>query len=113
MSTWQKIKLGLKFLFGSFTFGSMSDCLLAPLNDYLVRTNVAEKVAAAREYVGFVFTWLTKLEPYCPAIWAGDYAKVKDAVGYLFATLEDGQISGAELQAAVEGVKIAYGEWMK
>ena len=111
MSTWQKIKLGLKFLFGSFE--DASDYLLAMLNDYLARTNVAAKVVTAREYVGYAFTWLTKLEPYCPAKWAGDYIKVKGAVEYLFGALDDGQISGAELQAAVEGVKIAYDEWTK
>jgi len=111
MSTWQKIKLGLKFVFGSFE--GASDYLLGPLNEYLGKTNVASKVAKAREYVGYAFTWLTKLEPYCPAKWAGDYAKVKGAVEYLFGVLDDGQVSGAELQAAVEGVTIAYKNWTK
>lgn len=109
MSTWQKITLSLMFIFASFE--SVSDYLLWLLSAYLAKTNVA-KVAKAREYVGYAFTWLAKLEPYCPVKWAGDYARVKDAVEHLFGTLDE-KTSGAEIQAAVEGVRIACENWAK
>ena len=111
MTTWQKIQLGLKFVFGSFE--SASDYLLKLLNDYLAKTNVAKKVEKAKAYVDSALEWAQKLQPYCPAKWASEYALLVETVRELSAALEDGQISGAELQAAVEGVKIAYDRWQK
>ena len=109
MNIWQKLKLGTKFLFGSFE--SASDYLLKLTNDYLAKTNVAANVAKAREKIGYAFTWLVRLEPYCPKKWADDYHRILTAVEILFNALEDGSISAAELHRTTESVRIAYEEW--
>jgi hypothetical protein len=109
MNIWQKIKLGTKFLFGSFE--SASDYLLSLLNDYLAKTSVAANVAKAREKIGYVFTWLVRLEPYCPKKWANDYHRILAAVEILFDALEDGKISAGELENMSGAVQLAYKEW--
>lgn len=109
MSTWQKIRLGLKFVFGSFE--EASDYLLGLLNDYLGNTNVANRVRKAREYLASAISWLEKLAPYCPQKWAEDYAKLTDTVRFLDGVLADGKLSRAEVNAASEGVRVAIDKW--
>lgn len=109
MNIWQKLKLGTKFLFGSFE--SASDYLLKLLNDYLAKTSVAANVAKAREKIGYAFTWLVRLEPYCPKKWADDYHRILTAVELLFDALEDGTIAYNELTRLTGAVKSAYTEW--
>ena len=109
MNIWQKLKLGAKFLFGSFE--SASDYLLKLTNDYLAKTNVEANVAKARDALGYAFTWLTRLAPYCPKKWDGDYARILTAVETLYDALEDGAIAYNELERLTGAVKSAYTEW--
>lgn len=109
MNIWQKLKLGTKFLFGSFE--SASDYLLSLLNDYLAKTSVAANVAKAREKIGYAYSWLVRLEPYCPKKWSGDYHRIISAVEILFNALEDGKISAGELEDMSGAVQLAYKEW--
>lgn len=71
------------------------------------------RLAAAREYVTATTELLGKLAPYCPAAWAAKYANLADAAQHFAGALCDGGISGAELQAALEGVRIAAGKLVK
>ena len=109
MNIWQKLKLGTKFLFGSFE--SASDYLLSLLNDYLAKTSVAANVAKAREMIGYAFTWLVRLEPYCPKKWADDYHRILTAVEILFDALDDGAIAHNEMKRLTDAVQLAYKEW--
>ena len=111
MSTWQTIRLGLKFVFG--TFESATDYLLGIVNAYLAKTNVARKVEQTKTFLDSAVEWLTRFEQYCPSKWAADFSALVGSVRYLRETLDDGRISGAELQAGVEGVKLQYIDWMK
>ena len=109
MNAWQKLKLGAKFLFGSFE--SASDYLLSLLNDYLKREKVAANVSKARDTLGYAFTWLTRLAPYCPKKWEGDYARILTAVESMYDALEDGAIAYNELERLTDAVKSAYNNW--
>lgn len=109
MNIWQKMKLGAKFLFGSFE--SASDYLLQIFNDYLKGENVAANVAKARDTLGYALTWLNRLAPYCPKKWAGDYARILTAVETMFDALEDGAIAYNELERLTAAVKSAYTNW--
>lgn len=109
MNIWQKLKLGTKFLFGSFE--SASDYLLKLTNDYLAKTSVATNVAKAREKIGYAFTWLVRLEPYCPKKWADDYHRILTVVEILFDALEDGAIAHNEMERLTGAIQLAYKEW--
>ena len=111
MTTWQKIKLKLAQWFLSFT--GATDFALDLLNDYLSRTNVAANVTTARKVIGVVLRLLEAIGEDCPKVWAEDYAKLILSIRSLYDALDDGQLSGAEVQALVEGVKIQYAEWKK
>ena len=111
MTTWQKIQLGLKFVFGSFE--SASDYLLRLLNDYLAKTDVAAKVQKARAFVDAALEWAQRLRPFCPQKWAEDYGRLVATVQALSDALADGRISPEELSAAVNAVRVAYVAWQK
>lgn len=108
MTTWQKIKMWVWRILSPHT---LADYVMGQMNGYLARTNVAEDVAKTRDSLDYAFTWLTRLRIYCPASLVPRYDEVRNAVAFLRRILDDGQISGAEVQAAVEGVKLACEKW--
>lgn len=108
MTRWQKIKMWVWRVLSPHT---LADHVMGQMNRYLAQTNVSEDVAKARDFLGYAFTWLTRLRIHFPAILLSQYDEVRNSVAFLRRILDDGQISGAEVQAAVEGVKLACEKW--
>lgn len=110
MTIWQK--LALKFLQWFTPVETLRDIALQYLNDYLAKTNVAANVAKAVKFVGVILPILEAAKAPCPDRWRAEYNDLVASVVFLRDILLDGEVSPAELQAAVEGVKIGIDKWI-
>ena len=111
MGLWNKIVLGVKFMFGGFE--SATDYLLKLLNDFLKSECVSGNVQKVREFAITIIKYLTKYEKYCPAIWANDYLRLKAAIQTIPDALEDGSLTKDEVENIIGSVKDAIENWMK
>ena len=111
MGLWNKIVLGVKFMFGGFE--SATDYLLKLLNDFLNSEGVSGNVQKFREFAITIIKYLTKYEKYCPAIWANDYLRLKAAIQTIPDALEDGSLTKEEIENVIGSVKDAIENWMK
>lgn len=111
MGLWNKIVLGVKFMFGGFE--SATDYLLKLLNDFLNSEGVSGNVQKVREFALTIMKYLTKYEKYCPAIWANDYLRLKAAIQTIPDALEDGSLTKEEIENIIGSVKDAIENWMK
>ena len=111
MGLWNKIVLGVKFMFGGFE--SATDYLLKILNDFLNSEGVSGNVQKVREFALTILKYLTKYEKYCPAIWANDYLRLKAAIQTIPDALEDGSLAKEEIEKIIGSVKDAIENWMK
>lgn len=110
MNLFNKIVLGMKFMFGGFE--SATDYLLGLLNEFIGKDNIAGKIQKALEFVSTILKYMKKYEKYCPAIWAGDYLKLIEVLQTLVNILDDSKVTSDEIQAAIAAVKDAIKEWM-
>lgn len=110
MTTWQKLVLAI--LKRIAPLETVRDIALQYLNDFLARTNVAANVKKAVKFIGAVMPILEAAKAPCPDRWREEYSALVTSVTFLKVSLEDGEVSPAELQAAVEGVKIAIDKWI-
>ena len=110
MTTWQK--LALKFLQWFAPVETLRDVALQYANDFLARTNVAKNVSKAVKFIGTVLPILEAARAVCPDRWRDEYNALVTSFVFLRDCLTDGEISPAELQAAVEGVKIGIDKWI-
>lgn len=111
MNAWNKIVLGIKFVFGGFE--AAIDYLLKLLNEILKIDNVAGRVQQVREFVVTILSYMKKYEKYCPAIWVDDYLKLMSIIQLLVDVFEDGKVDPNELEKAIEAVRDDIEEWMK
>jgi hypothetical protein len=110
MTTWQK--LALKFLKWFAPVETLRDVALQYLNDFLAKTNVAANVSKAVKFVGIILPILEAAKGPCPDRWREEYNALVTSVVFLRDILLDGEVSPAEAQAAVEGVKIGIDKWI-
>lgn len=111
MNLWNKIVIGTKFLFGGFE--SVTDYLLKLLNQFLSNDRVIEKIQRLRSFTSSALKFLRKYEKYCPAIWAGDFARLLGVVQLLVDSLQDSKFTKDEIYSAIEAVKKAIEDWNK
>lgn len=109
MSFWQKITVGVKFLFGGFE--SATDYLFDILNQWLLADDVSQKVYEYQAKARQVYDLLVKYNEYCPVKWVDAYAQTLEAVKVVVDAFEDAQITEEEVKKAVEGFKKAYELW--
>lgn len=109
MTIWQRA--ALRFLKWFAPLETLCDVALQYLNDYLARTNVAKNVQKAVKVIGLVLPILEAAKDVFPDRWREEFAALVSSVAQLKATLEDGSVSPAELQALVEGVKTGIDKW--
>lgn len=111
MGLWNKIVLGVKYMFGGFE--SATDYLLKLLNNFLNREGVSGNVQKVREFALTILKCLNKYEKYCPAIWANDYLRLKAAIQTIPDALEDGSLTREEIDKIIGYVKDTIDNWMK
>lgn len=111
MTLWNKLVLGVKFLFGGFE--PATDYLCNILNKYLAAGDIAERVQKARAYVANILWYLRKYKDYCPGKWMPYYEKLIEVVQKLVDIFEDNQVQPQEIADAIAAVKTAIAEWME
>lgn len=111
MTLWNKIVIGVKFLFSGFE--AVTDYVLQLLNTFLCSEGVCDKIQTTLSYVKSVLGFLKKYEKYCPAIWADDFIKLMSIIQKLVDILDDGKVTADEASEAITSVQDAIAEWMK
>lgn len=110
MNLWQKLTMGIKFIFGGFE--AATDYLLNLLNGWLSAPDVAEKVAYYYGKAKGVYDFLVKYQRFCPAAWTEAYAETLAAVKQLVDVFADGKVEEQEIKNCIAAFKAAYEKWM-
>lgn len=110
MTTWQKLVLAILKCIAPLE--TVRDIALQYFNDFLARTNVAKNVSKTVKFIGVILPILEAAKGVCPDRWREEYNALVTTITFLRVTLEDGAVSPAEAQAAVEGVKIGIDKWI-
>jgi len=111
MSLWNKIVVGVKFLFVGFE--SATDYILKLLSAFLCTDGVSESVQNIRGYVETALGYMRKYGRFCPACWVTHYEKLIVAIQTFSDAFADNQITLAEMKKAKSDLLDAISEWMK
>lgn len=113
MSGWSVFWAGVKGLLcpGTSMFEEIVKLALDKLNSAIARSTAAGWIAKTCGVAKDALALLEKYKGWCPAKWAGDYARVLAVVSAVVKAFDDSKLDSGELASVVQEFQVAYAEW--
>lgn len=111
MSTWVKLNLGIRCLFGCYD--AALSYLLKFVNEFLEKEAVSAKVEKINNVMSWVLDKALSLSKYIPEKWMGEFSAITMVLGDILAVTKDGKITSEELSSLTAAFKEAKLSWEK
>lgn len=109
MNWWQKLRAGLKFVFGGFE--SAADYVLEIVNGWVEDSGFREDIIEYDRRAMAVLAWLRSHADWCPPKWRNEYAAVCAAMECIVDAAEDGFLTSKEISSVIDCWRTAVAKW--
>jgi hypothetical protein len=111
MSTWVKLNLGIRYLFGGYD--SALSYLLKFINEFLEKEAVFAKVERVNNVISWALDKALSFSKYVPEKWMGEFTAITMVLGDIIVVTKDGKITDEELKSLTASFKEAKLAWEK
>lgn len=111
MSTWVKLNLGIRYLFGGYD--AALSYLLKFVNEFLEKEAVYAKVERINSVMSWALDKALSFSEYIPETWTGEFTAITMVLGDIIVVTKDGKITNEELSFLTASFKEAKLSWEK